>query len=284
MNSRQHFLLFILEYFTSSPTNRLWDTDHDGHDPGFGGSGDQMCDSVWQSQDNNNNGILEPSEELLPRCEETDHLWSIITFYVKRGCGEILRDLLKSVTLTWLQRDKRRVPTDFEHYWSIVLFSRRGSFCRQPGYYCDTDIRQGEKLGAKRKRIVKNLDQDIDDDDKGFFYWEVTPNIKDDVAGRRSINNLLTTTDIFKVPNDCKNKSHIPCHLLLHNSADTECQCHSSLLCPHCLWCCHCHGRNSSMSRSWARYCQSSQHRGHFRRLPPPFIIIRDHFCQIILD
>ena len=53
-------------------------------------------------------------------------------FNVKRGCGEIPRDLSqKSVTLTWQQRDNN-VPTASEHYWSIVCFSWRGSFCRQP--------------------------------------------------------------------------------------------------------------------------------------------------------
>ena len=160
------------------------------------GCGDQMCDTVWQSQDNNNNGILEPSEELLLRCEETDHLWSI-TFYVKRGCGEILRDLLKSVTLTWQQRDNRQVPTALEHYWSIVLFSRRGSFCRQAPYYCDTDSRQGEKLGAKRKK-------DCQPWSGNWRWWQGFLLLRSDSKykrwrGRSIMIKGLTTTDIFKV-------------------------------------------------------------------------------------
>ena len=83
------------------------------------------------------------------RCEETDHLWSI-TFYVKRGCGEIPRDLLKSVTLTWQPRDNRfQLPLNItgalsrsheeDHFADSPVLLWPG--VRDP----DTDIGQSEK-------------------------------------------------------------------------------------------------------------------------------------------
>ena len=112
-------------------------------------------------------------------------------FNVKRGCGEIPRDLTKKcdidVTAAWQQS----VPTASEHYWSIVCFSWSGSFCRQPMILLwpgvrtltltSDNVRNWETARREKDccRVFENLDQEIDDD-KGFFYWEVTPNIKDD--------------------------------------------------------------------------------------------------------
>ena len=122
------------------------------------------------------------------------------------------------VTAAWQQ-----VPTASEHYWSIVCFSWRGSFCRQPRIIVTRGERPWHWHRPEREkdccRVFENLDQEIVDDDKGFFYWEVTPNMKDD-AGDQLIMDWPPL--IFS---RCFNKCLVYeggdislCHLLLHNS------------------------------------------------------------------
>ena len=182
---RQHLLIFILcsRSFASSPTNRLWDTDHRDQDPG--GCGDQMCDILWQSQDNNE--ILEPERARNCCCDAVWRNWPSLIHHIlceKRMWWDSQRFVKKcdiDVTAAWQQ-----VPTASEHYWSIVWFSWRGSFCRQPRIIVTRGERPWHWHRPEREkdccRVFENLDQEIVDDDKGFFYWEVTPNMKDDAG------------------------------------------------------------------------------------------------------
>ena len=110
-------------------------------------------------------------------------------FNVKRGCGEIPRDLSqKSVTLTWQQRDNSLSQLPLNITGALSASHEEDHFADSPWYYCDQGWgpwhwHQTMWETARREkdccRVFENLDQEIDDD-KGFFYWEVTPNIKDD--------------------------------------------------------------------------------------------------------
>ena len=198
--NRQHILFSILCCldFTCSPTNRLWDTDHRDQDPG--GCGDQMCDILWQSQDNNE--ILEPERARNCCCDAVWRNWPSLIHHIlceKRMWWDSQRFVKKcdiDVTAAWQQ-----VPTASEHYWSIVSFSWRGSFCRQPSIIVTRGWGILTLTSARaRKGLLSSFWEPWS---RNCGRWQGFLLLRSDSKYERwrrwSINNGLTATDIFKV-------------------------------------------------------------------------------------
>ena len=111
----------------------------------------------------------------------------------------------KSVTLTWQQRDNN-VPTASEHYWSIVCFSWRGSFCRQPmillwpGVRTLTLTSDNVKNCEARKGLLSSFWEPWSRN----WRWQGFLLLRSDSKykrwrGRSIMIKGLTATDIFKV-------------------------------------------------------------------------------------
>ena len=88
-------------------------------------------------------------------------------FNVKRGCGEIPRDLSqKSVTLTWQQRDNSLFQLPLNITGALSASHEEDHFADSPWYYCDQGwgpwhwhriMWETEKLRGEKRIVVEFL-------------------------------------------------------------------------------------------------------------------------------